>query len=909
MHLIRFSVIPVLFAAGAVCSASAVQVDVNVNVKHSVGGISTFDRSKFITIHSNHDNGDWLTDNVLPDLMDDFLNGNNVYFGRNTGGLTWYSNNQTDEDPAKPGWPKVAGSYYTYESRGQSARNAYDGKTWAQAYEARAASDVLCAQYHPFWPDGTLTARGWAPSQADTAGEPFGSASGYMVGQYYRNFYANAANGNIGAPQPGFVEVINEPEWELWGWDPPGTTQQLADAQKLWKFHNSVAAQIKAVNGSQVKVGGYCSAFPDHQNSNFQEWEREWKDYIDNCGSNLDFYSIHLYDFNEKESAGAGGGNTGGYAKMYRRGSNLEATLDMIEHYSALKLGEAKPFVVSEYGGRARNLEAGAWSAFRDWQTIKSISSMLMSFADRPNLIYKTIPFIMLKEEWAYTGTVESVHSWRLMRRQNEPTSYTGSWVYTEMVKFYQLWSEVKGTRVDIVADDPDVQIDAYVDGDRAYVILNNLGTAAKTVNLNLFDSTGNPVTSVLEKSLHWGGSGVALDQTLHTGSLSQVSLPHEGTVILRYTFSSPVVVDETKDQVKYYATTHYTNITANVTDTYQINGVAKGVYGEAVLRLGMGRSSTLSRQPAVLFNGTPLTVTPDFMGTEGDDRPVFLGELNIPVPYALLESNNTVEVTFPDTGGYISSVALRAYEFSTDIRGSGLPGFYAWSRVAGSDLIMSFSNGPANGWFDLFCKTNLLDPVWQVCQSNLPINAAGFGSVTNPIGRPAEFFRLLQSSGPAAPPLNATFDWTAFSGVWWSDGYGYAETNNGIVLVQGGRAAAHENGYAFKASYTQDAVDGTFNVQLGGADQPFRVTSIDISSGVGPPAGQPLLKGMLGSVEQWTIDPVDGVGYQTYTNATTGDMTQLIDRMIWSAPYDPDGITLSWDNRIDNLQVAVPAP
>ena len=46
----------------------------------------------------------------------------------------------------------------------------------------------------------------------------------------------------------------------VWQWDPPNTTTEIANAEKLWKFHNSVAAQIKAVNGSNVKVGGYCTA-------------------------------------------------------------------------------------------------------------------------------------------------------------------------------------------------------------------------------------------------------------------------------------------------------------------------------------------------------------------------------------------------------------------------------------------------------------------------------------------------------------------------------------------------------------------------------------------------------------------------------------------------------------------------
>ena len=214
----------------------------------------------------------------------------------------------------------------------------------------------------------------------------------------------------------------------------------------------------------------------------------------------------------------------------------------MIEHYSDIALGAPRPFIISEYGGRNRPLESQNWSTARDWDTLKSFSSMMMSFMDRPNLMYKAVPFIVLKAEWATSPP----SPWRLMRKANEPASYSGDWVYTEMIKFYQLWSEVNGTRVDVISSDPDVQVDAYVDGTSAYVILNNLNSVSHTINLNMFENSGNSLQSVFEKSMYWGGSNVALDQITHTGPLPSITLQPDATTILKYTFANNVDVNET---------------------------------------------------------------------------------------------------------------------------------------------------------------------------------------------------------------------------------------------------------------------------------------------------------------------------------------------------------------------------
>ena len=82
-----------------------IDVDINLNVKHTVGGISEFDRSKFIVIHANQTEKEWDGDNFTSDLRDNFLNGYDVYLGRDTGGITWQLNNMS-EDPDRAGFAK-----------------------------------------------------------------------------------------------------------------------------------------------------------------------------------------------------------------------------------------------------------------------------------------------------------------------------------------------------------------------------------------------------------------------------------------------------------------------------------------------------------------------------------------------------------------------------------------------------------------------------------------------------------------------------------------------------------------------------------------------------------------------------------------------------------------------------------
>ena len=560
-------------------AAPAVLIDVNADIRHSIKGHDTFDRSKFITVHSDAADHDWFGDNAqslnepnaLPDLMQDFLGGKDVYLGRSTGGITWYLG-EMDEDAGRPGFVDESDATNTGNSVRSNYSNNMDAR-WVstRTHDQRAVNMIVGAQQHPFWPDGTTTRQGWALSQTDTVAEPFGTASGHWMGQYLSKFYRPAGSAEDGADKPPLVEVMNEPVYDLY--DAAANPEPL---DRIFEYHNAVAAEIRATN-SDVLIGGYTAAFPDFEQNDFDRWRDRHKRFLDLAGANMDYVSIHLYDFAAIDRGAA-------IASEYRKGSNLEGTFDMLDQYGSLLFGAPKPIVISEYGGRAHIWENDPWSPERDWVMLKSINSMLMAFLERPDNILMTIPFVVLKAEW---GRTTVPYNWRLMRQRFEAPGETGNeWVYTELVRFYELWSDVNGTRVDSWADDQDILVDAYLDGADLYVIVNNLEFEDTTFDLNVAGLGGINVLSVDVRHLRANDGIPALETTTLPTVPESIVLGGEATMILRLELDAAAMVSESSDETKHFATTMLQPISANSPLSFDVDGLTPGVNGLSLIHI-----------------------------------------------------------------------------------------------------------------------------------------------------------------------------------------------------------------------------------------------------------------------------------------------------------------------------------
>lgn len=667
-------------------------MDIHLNIQHTVGEVSQFERKKFINLHASLTESDWDgEEDKLKYILEDL----DVYLGRDNGSLGW-NMNQSTEDPENPGF--VDPSYMI--SQGKYVRETVYGINNASrhAYESRA--DILVGgQEKPFWPGQTTTPYtgnpGWKITSASTSGD--------FMGQFFNEFYRNDGEpSSKGHPRPRFMEIINEPLYEL-------VDEGDHTPTEVFEYHNEVAAAIRTHN-QNILIGGYTTAFPYFDENNFNRWDERMKLFYDIAGANMDFFSIHLYDFNKHHY----NNGTAFHGPINFKGSRIEATFDMMEQYSQLKFGKVKPMLISEFGGRDHSIEWKEWTPIRDWQFIKAVSPMWLQFMDRPNLILKTIPFVVTKAEWGRTSVP---YPWRLMRQAKEADGETGEqWVFTEMIKIYELWSQVNGSRVVSKSENPDILVDSYVDGNKAYFIASNLNYEPETIHMHLLGTDSNTLLKVEVKHLHLAGNSPVLDtNTLTPDKNMTFTLDTEATAIFEYTFDQELNTGESMKETKYYADVYKQEIVSSAPQVFHINSLTLTDHNQATLRVAFGRAHTLSKKPQILVNGTAVAVPTNYRGDDQHLRSQFFGMLEIPVPDDLLKANNTISIQFPDNGGYISSVTMRVYNSTIEITG---PTDVGIKKINVNADIKIYPN-PTNNYTDIVIPEELMTGSISVFNTN----------------------------------------------------------------------------------------------------------------------------------------------------------------------------------------------
>ncbi len=378
----------------------------------------------------------------------------------------------------------------------------------------------------------------------------------------------------------------------------------------------------------------------------------------------MDYFSLHYYDFNKHHFDN--GRRFDG--PINYKGSRLEASLDMVEHYSQLTLGVVKPLLISEYGGRDHSNEWKPWSPDRDWSFMKSYSPLMMQFMKRPDRMLKTIPFIVNKAEWGRRSNGVP-YAPRLMRQAFEASGETGDhWVFSGLVKFYELWADVKGKRVHTNTNNNQILTDAYVDANKMHLILSNLNFQEEIVAIDLKGiGSSNQIATISAKHLFGGDQGEPVLQTsaldIHTNF--EFTLKSEATVIIEIAFDDSVVIDEILRESLHYASTYKQEILANAPISFSFENVIISENTSGILRLGIGRGHDKSLFPEVSINGTTLEIPTNYSGDAQVLREGFFGLLEIPIPDNIVAATNEVEIIFPDAGGFVSSAVIQMFNSS----------------------------------------------------------------------------------------------------------------------------------------------------------------------------------------------------------------------------------------------------
>lgn len=474
------------------------------------------------------------------------------------------------------------------------------------------------------------------------------------VVEYFQNWAGTSG-------RPEYFEPMNEPFVHAKDfYDEPDYTASAEERVRgrMAELFRDAGKKIKETPElKNMKVIGYASAYPALERNDFGLWESNWKMFMDVAGDYMDAWCVHLYD----------GINVVGQDSK-RSGSNADAILDIIETYSWQKWNKVKPFAIDEYGG----IEKGNYDSFfiQNAQSVRSQNSFLFQLLDRQDRMEISIPFTGDKSTWHLTaeydyqpyGAVLWVDKQWLDTGVGRPANQVTEWVYTDRIYFFELWKNVKGDRVEITTSNPDVQAQAFVDGNKMYVGLNNLDENSQTVYLSHIGNLPG-ITSVLKKSLAIPNSTpVEYNETTTTTAPESVTLSYGETVMFEYTFESPIQYSGEMKWKRYYSEDYLKGISTYKRLRFDIDNVEVAANGYASLSMSIGRKLNMSKKPTVKVNGTEVDVPNNWKGYDQEGRDDFFGNIEIQVPINLIEAENNIDITFDDNGGHVSTVVLNMH-------------------------------------------------------------------------------------------------------------------------------------------------------------------------------------------------------------------------------------------------------
>lgn len=627
--------------------SQSVNVDVNLNMKHSVDNVSDFGRERHMTIHSSYSETDW---NNEEDKLDYLINDLGVYFGRETGSATWKMKG-VEEDPNNPGWAHEAqmiehsDGLKQWQSSAQfSLRNQYKAKSNNMIMGINDTSPMYPnLSWHPSFGKGK---DGWFVKDTDAAAD--------WVTLYLDHYFAQSP-GADGGDLPKYWECYNEPDMNFMD---PSFGMIVSSLEKNWEYHRLIAKNVKARLGDKApKIGGMTQGQHDfykrdgipsrtdgafwYENSSDEanalydnmlfgdvvddqntgvnnwpkawdrgdddwwQWDYLWQGFIDYAGADMDFYGVHIYDWP----------NSTTNSSTVRAGGHTAAMLDQLEWYDNLIFGQTKDIVVSEFGAVGTPYLITLPARRRDWEFLKPFNQMFMQFLERPSHVTMSMPFAPVKAVWGaspkddgsvqrYKGATlfDPIGDWTGTKSPwviNEPT---GGWDWSAIIYYFELWKDIEGTRIDTKSNNLDVQVDAYVKDKHVYVILNNAEEAIKTINLNTFNTAAaNTVSNVEMRHLFFNPNlGVQGEPELTVVDLetapAQVTLQPNSTIVLDYTYANNIIIDKESKETKYMSEPLTTALNSRGTQlcriedvnefTTTVKNVVKPVKGEAMIRI-----------------------------------------------------------------------------------------------------------------------------------------------------------------------------------------------------------------------------------------------------------------------------------------------------------------------------------
>ncbi len=591
-----------------VASADVVEVTVEPGVAQHYGAVESLQREKFFCLHESNSN---ISKSDMADLK-----------------RLGVTQGRTTQSPFAGS--SVLKGVSDAEIRA-AAKKWYDGFLKRGITPTKSIMEGTIIVSHPTPKDsaGGKYAFAWKGEGADYSDEA------KFAERWFRIMYQEN-----GLNVPTYYEPMNEPFVKAGHYDGINNNKVITE---MCRYHQQMAAHLKPIF-PEMKVGGFGGAWPFFEgfNSDFVHWERRMKQYIDIAGKDSDFLSIHIYD----------GCNMMG-EDTNRSGSNMEALLDIMEGYTTIKFGTPKPILISEHGLTHNGMTGAPYTRERDWRIIRSWNHQSMQFMLRPANMEKVVPFVLFTALWGQQNG--HPYPWVLRRKDGK-----GGWLKTDLYKYFEFWSDLRGDYIFSESTDVDVLSLALSSGDKLRVVLNNL-EEDRDVKVSLGKAVGGKLKSLTLRSIYGeNGETKITERDITEADLEKLRLRLGETVMITAKYSKNLKQKQVLNSKRYYATTYLKSIKAGKREDFEIN-IDKGEIERATLKIAFARAITSTLKPELKVGDKLYEFPTDWKGYDQKSRTKegFFGTVDVVVDPADIGEKTQISLTFPEDGGTISTVGI----------------------------------------------------------------------------------------------------------------------------------------------------------------------------------------------------------------------------------------------------------
>ncbi|WP_375103650.1 S-layer homology domain-containing protein [Paenibacillus sp. RS8] len=438
---------------------------------------------------------------------------------------------------------------------------------------------------------------------------------------------------------PKYVEVKNEStipqEWWFFQSEPQQAWSYLSE------FHNKVAEAVKLEN-PDVLVGGPSSAFMYLENNDFEEARAQLK-FMDETKDSMDFYSHHFYEnsnlfIHDREN------NPDGFLS-----GRMEAVLDLINAHM-VNTDNVKPIYITEEGTYNT---AGSEADY--FQKLVAFNGYMLRFMNYSDTIGMLVPYLYPIINWRPNSN-------DTFYKYNEAQNGLLEEM-TPMEAYLDMWKDYRGAFLPSHADHERVYTNAVRYNEKIYVAVHNLNSQRVNLDLNVLMGDAN-IADVKRKHFFLEKGNLTYEEENVT-DLNNVYMRVQEMSVFEITLDSNPAFTKTWEREFAYAPEELVATSINAPAVFTIDSPALSL-AKATLRIGFGKmdSGFAADMDVVVNPGDPTKLqifSKDLNYTNKPGNLLTFAEFELDASKLL--TKNTIEISIPEIGGYVTSVQIIQYD------------------------------------------------------------------------------------------------------------------------------------------------------------------------------------------------------------------------------------------------------